>query len=142
MPKLESVGNAELQEIMPPHVFLLWNKVIDQIDRLYEMDKEWDKGGKQSKYVLRFRRGGKTLVSLFPKENAVGVMVVYGKDERIKFESNRSTFSDEVSDEYDKAHTYHDGKWIMFYLPGEKVLNDLPALLAIKRRPNRKVNTD
>ena len=138
MPKIESVSYVELQDIMPPHIFVLWNEIIEKIECLYEMEKVWDNGGKEAKYVLRFRRGGKTLVSLFPKENSIGILVIYGKDERGKFEANLAAFSNDVSSEYEKAHTYHDGKWIMYYLPNENVLRDLPALLAIKRKPNRK----
>ncbi|MDR2931728.1 MAG: DUF3788 domain-containing protein [Oscillospiraceae bacterium] len=40
---------------------------------------------------------------------------------------------------YNEATTYHDGKWIMYQLPDAGVLDDLPALLAIKRKPNKKV---
>ena len=138
MPKIESVSDVELQDIMPPNIFALWNEVVEKIESLYEMEKVWDKGGKEAKYVLRFRRGGKTLVSLFPKENAIGILVIYGKDERGKFEANHAAFSDDVTAEYEKAHTYHDGKWIVYYLPNENVLRNLPTLLAIKRKPNRK----
>ena len=138
MPKIESVSDAELKEIIPTQIFIIWNEVVEKIESLYEMERVWDTGGKEAKYVLRFRRGGKTLVSLFPKENSIGLLVIYGKDEQSKFEANLSAFSDDVSAEYEKAHTYHDGKWIMYYLPNKNVLLDLPALLAIKRKPNRK----
>jgi hypothetical protein len=138
MAKIEPVSTIELQTIMPQPIFSLWSEVIGKIDSLYDMDKEWDTGGKAAKYVLRFRRGGKTLVSLFPQADGIGLMVIYGKDERIKFEMGRAAFSTKVVLEYDNAKTYHDGKWIMFSLPDQDVLEDLPSLLAVKRKPNRK----
>jgi len=138
MPKIEAVGAAELREIMPLPILTLWNKLIAQIEGLYEMEQVWDNGGKAAKYVLRFRRGGKTLVTLFPKEDAIGILVIYGKDERGKFEAKRGSFSKEITTAYDQARTYHDGKWITFYAPNEKITRALPALLAIKRKPNRK----
>lgn len=38
---------------------------------------------------------------------------------------------------YDRAETYHDGKWVMFEPEDARALPDLEALLALKRRPNR-----
>ncbi|MCL2538983.1 MAG: DUF3788 domain-containing protein [Oscillospiraceae bacterium] len=137
MPRLEAVSEEELQRVMQPHVYVLWNELIGRIESLYDMEKVWGSGGKTGKYVLRLRRGGKTLVSLFPKEASVGLLLVYGKAERDRFEAEGAAFSDDVTSEYGKAHTYHDGKWIMYSLPNENVMCDLPALLAIKRRPNR-----
>ena len=137
MPKMEPVTDEELKSILSLNLFALWTSIIEKIDAAYETEKEWDKGGKAEKYVLRFRRGGKTLVSLFPKESAIGLLVIYGKDERAKFEARQADFSSKVLAEYNNAKTYHDGKWIMFYLPDEDVFNDLLPMLAIKRRPKK-----
>jgi hypothetical protein len=137
MAKIEPISTAELKTIMPKAIFLVWEAVIEKIDNLYDMDKEWDTGGKAAKYCLRFRRSGKTLVTLFPKEDSIGLMVVYGKDERVKFESKYAEFSGKVVAEYESSQTYRDGKWIMFFLPDDSVMMDLPALLAVKHKPNR-----
>ena len=56
---------------------------------------------------------------------------------RERFEARQAYFSNKVMPEYHNAKTYHDGKWIMFYLPDEDVLNDLLAMLAIKRKPKK-----
>jgi len=137
MTKMESVKDEELKSILTPSLLTLWTSVIAKIDAAYDMEKVWDKGGKAAKYVLRFRRGGKTLVSLFPNESAIGLMVVYGKDERAKFEAQQANFSSRVVSEYQIAKTYHDGKWIIFQLPDEDVMNDLLMLLSIKRKPKK-----
>ena len=39
---------------------------------------------------------------------------------------------------YDETETYHDGKWLMFEPVDNKFFDDFIALLAIKRKPNRK----
>jgi hypothetical protein len=134
---MEPVKDEELKSILSPNLFNLWTAIIAKIDAAYDMEKEWDKGGKETKYVLRFRRGGKTLVSLLPKESEIGILVIYGKDERSKFEAQQANFSSKVVSEYNSATTYHDGKWIMFHLPDEDVLNDLLPMLAIKRKPKK-----
>lgn len=68
----------------------------------------------------------------------MGFMIILGKDERLKFESDRENYSEEVRKIYDEARTYHDGKWIMFEPVDTLLFNDLIGLLRIKRKPNRK----
>ena len=61
-----------------------------------------------------------------------------GKDERVKFETDRESYSKEVQKIYDEAQTYHDGKWVMFEPVDTSLLDDFIRLLNIKRKPNRK----
>ncbi len=65
-------------------------------------------------------------------------MIIFGKDERVKFEAGRENYSEDVQKIYDEATTYHDGKWIMFKPVDTSMFNDFSQLLGIKRRPNRK----
>lgn len=65
-------------------------------------------------------------------------MIILGKDERSKFESDRETFSKAVQEIYDKTHTYHDGKWIMFEPTDTSLFDDFIRLLNIKRKSNKK----
>ena len=86
----------------------------------------------------KYRRGGKTLCSLYAKSNCVGFMIIFGKDERAKFEEIRGSLSDSVCRRYDEAQTYRDGKWVMFEPTDTTAFDDYMKLLAIKRKPNRK----
>ncbi len=63
-------------------------------------------------------------------------LIIFGKDEREKFEADRQNYSKEVQRIYDEAATYHDGKWVMFLLEDASMLEDLIKLLAIKRKPS------
>ena len=72
------------------------------------------------------------------RENCIGFMIVLGKDERIKFEAEKETYSKEVQEIYDNTHTYHDGKWIMFEPIDTSLFNDFIRLLCVKRKPNKK----
>ena len=65
-------------------------------------------------------------------------MIVFGKDERLKFEADKETFSKEVQEIYENTHTYHDGKWIMFEPKDTSLFKDFVRLLSVKRKPNRK----
>lgn len=65
-------------------------------------------------------------------------MVIFGKDERAKFEADKQSYSLEVQKVYDESKTYHDGKWMMFELTDASLFDDMGKLLLIKRRPNKK----
>lgn len=119
-------------------LYNIWIKLDALIEEKYDMERLWNKGGKAWKYEYKYRRGGKTLCALYARENCVGFMIILGKDERLKFESDRDTFSQEVQRIYDETQTYHDGKWLMFEPMDTTLFDDFTRLLRIKRKPNRK----
>lgn len=119
-------------------LYNIWIKLDALIEEKYDMERLWNKGGKAWKYEYKYCRGGKTLCALYARENCVGFMIILGKDERLKFEADRDTFSQEVQRIYDETQTYHDGKWLMFEPMDTTLFDDFTRLLRIKRKPNRK----
>ena len=102
------------------------------------MERLWDRGGREWTYEYKYRRGGKTLCTLYAKENTIGVMIIFGKYEREKFEEYRTNYSLETQEIYDESKTYHDGKWMMFRLTDTSLFPDMEKLLLIKRKSNKK----
>ena len=131
-------GEEEMTALVGKPLYDVWNRLCALIEENYAMDCLWDKGGKAWKYEYKYRRGGKTLCALYARENCVGFMVILGKEERLKFEASRENYSQEVQKIYDEAHTYHDGKWMMFEPVDTSLFPDFMGLLRIKRKPNRK----
>ena len=129
---------GEMTALVGKPLYDVWRALCALIDETYDMDRLWNAGGKAWKYEYKYRRGGKTLCALYARENCVGFMVILGKDERLKFEADRENYTEEVRSIYDKAQTYHDGKWIMFEPADASLFPDFIRLLNIKRRPNRK----
>lgn len=87
-------------------------------------------------YEYKFRRGGKTLCTLYMKQNVANILITLGKAERDKYEADRAAFTARMNELYDKTETYHDGKWL--WIPIDFDRSDIQKLLLIKRRPNRK----
>ncbi len=136
---LDTMPTAEeMTALVGQSLYEVWNKLCALIDENYDIEHLWNQGGKAWKYEYKYRRGGKTLCALYARENCVGFMIVLGKDERLKFEADKETFSKTVQEIYDKTHTYHDGKWIMFEPTDTSLFNDFIRLLSIKRKPNKK----
>ena len=128
----------QMTALVGEYLYKIWNELCDLINEKYVMDHLWNSGGKAWTYEYKYRRGGKTLCALYARENHIGFMVILGKDERLKFEKDRESYSDEIQKYYDNAQIYHDGKWIMFEPKDTSLFDDFIRLLAIKRKPNRK----
>ncbi len=135
---LENIPSQSMMtELLGQALYEVWQALCSTIDEKYDMERLWNTGGKNWTYEYKYRRGGKTLCSLYAKSNCVGFMIILGKDERAKFENIRATLSDAVCRQYDNAQTYHDGKWVMFEPTDTTDFSDYMKLLAIKRKPNR-----
>ena len=130
-----------MTELLGQSLFDVWQALCSAIDEKYEMDRLWNAGGKKWTYEYKYRRGGKTLCCLYAKSNCVGLMIIFGKEERTKFENIRGTLSNAVCRQYDEATTYRDGKWVMFEPTDTAEFDDYMKLLAIKRKPNRKAQS-
>ena len=119
---------------------VVWEKLTGHIRFYYEMDEIWEEGKPTYKHHsnLRFRRGGKTLITLCIREGYFIVILVLGNDEREKLEKQRKEFGREFLKKYDAAEVLHDGKWLGFDIKDDLLINDIIRLLEIKQKPNRK----
>ena len=136
---LDKVPNAEeMTTLVGQSLYDVWNKLCALINEKYEMERLWNKGGKSWTYEYKYRRGGKTLCALYAREKCIGFMIIFGKDERARFEAERNDYSQQVQKIYDEAETYRDGKWVMFVPTDTSMFQDFIKLLSIKRKPNKK----
>ena len=131
-------SSSALTELLGSSLFQVWQALCSAIDEKYEMERLWNPGGKNWIYEYKYRRGGKTLCCLYARQNCIGFLIIFGKEERAKVEAIRDTLSHPVCRQYDEAKTYHDGKWVMFEPTNSAEFEDYMKLLALKRKPNRK----
>lgn len=131
-------SEEEIISLVGKTLYDIWISLTESIDAKYEMERLWNSGGKMWKYEYKYRRGGKTLCALYARENCIGFMVVFGQEERAKFEACRDGYSKETQKVYDEAQTYRDGKWIMFEPKDSSLFDDFIKILSIKRKPNKK----
>ena len=127
-----------LEELIGSRNMDIWNKLVSDIDGLYEMDRTWNKGFGDWIYEYKYRRGGKTLCTFYAKQGVANILITLGKAEREKVESKRGDFSESLLVLYDETKTYHDGKWLWIPIDESLEFDDIVNLLKIKRRPNRK----
>ena len=131
-------SQSAMIELLGQSLFEVWQQLCSMIDEKYEMERLWNTGGKKWTYEYKYRKGGKTLCTLYAREKCIGFMIIFGKDERVKFEDIRDTLSTSICRQYDEAKIYRDGKWVMFEPIDTAEFDDYIKLLAIKRKPNKK----
>ena len=129
--------NEEMIALIGQPLFNVWSKLTVLIETKYDMERLWNSGGKKWTYEYKYRRGGKTLCTLYAKQGVFGFMLIFGKDERAKVDAIRAGLTPETQRIYDEATTFHDGKWVMFKLTDTALFKDMEKLLAIKRKPNK-----
>ncbi len=132
---MENIGREELERLVGINKVNIFYHITDVITSLYETEQIWNNGGKKWTYEYKFRKSGKTLCAFYFKENTLGFMIIFGKDERIIVEEIRNELSSDVIKTYDDAQTFHDGKWVMLNITDYSISEDIKKLLFIKRKP-------
>lgn len=135
---MENIKKEKLEKLVGINKVSIFYDIVGEITKLYDMEQKWNNGGKKWSYEYKFRKGGKTLCAFYFKDNTLGFMIIFGKEERVKVEKIRNELSSIVLETYDNAETFHDGKWVMFNITDNSIIEDLKKLLFIKRKPNRK----
>ena len=54
-----------------------WEDIVQVIRESYSHQEDWRFYGKNYGWALRFRKGGKTLVSLYPAEGSFTVQLIF-----------------------------------------------------------------
>jgi len=136
---IQEPGREVIKSMLGNDAFLLYDEIYNYISDNYNMDKVWDNGGKYGKYVIRFQKSKKTLCTLYIRDNQLGVWIIFGRDERDKFDKKRDIFCEDIANIYDATEVYHDGKWLMLDLSNDYYIDDIKQMLLIKKKPNIKL---
>jgi hypothetical protein len=113
-----------------------WKRLRGFLVDNYALEGEWAYYGRKSGWVLRYRKGGKALTTLTPYHGHFKVQIVLG---RADYEAAREVpLGPETRNAIATAHPYHDGRWLFIPIKKIKDLEDIYALLLLKRKPVKK----
>lgn len=135
---MKPIEKEELIELVGESKVRVFFELVAEISKVYDLEASWNSGGKKWTYEYKLRKNGKTLCAFYFKEEKLGLMIIFGKEERARFEEIRSTLSFAILEAYDTALTFHDGKWVMLDIFPNSRFEEFKELLLIKRKPNRK----
>jgi len=114
----------------------LWLSLRDYLTDSYpDCLPVFGREGKDKKMVIRYRQSGRTLVTLYPDENSLGVLVVLGRKEVAKTEALTDELNAGIRELFMKTEQLHDGRWLWLKPSSQSDLDSIKLLLSTKRRP-------
>lgn len=113
----------------------LWSELTEYIAGHYDHEPVIRQEGKDASLCIRYRRGGKTLVTLYPREGEFTVLIVLGKDEVAG--AKKLKLSRNVKNTFRNAKQYHDGRWLWVHPRCKDDIDSVFSLLAVKRKPKK-----
>lgn len=114
-----------------------WKQLQNYLDTHYDLLIETIYYGDKYGWLVRYRKSGRTIVSLFPEKNSFSVLIVYGKKEIDKFSAQESEFLPAIVEIFRNTKKLHDGKWLWIRVTDSAYFEDLKKLIAIKRKPKK-----
>jgi len=110
-----------------------FDALLDFLGKNYNFEQEIVFGGNNFGVMVRYRKNGKTLVSIFPEKGAFSIVLIYGKKEVITFEANRAVFDPFMTSIFDNTPQLHDGRWMLITLNDSTLLPELEKMIMIKK---------
>jgi Protein of unknown function (DUF3788) len=114
----------------------LWENLNGFIADSYVLKSDFAFYGKNYGWALRFRKGGKVLLSLYPDKDSFTAQIIIGQEQAEK--ALGLGLSKRVNNIIEDAHPYPEGRWLFVKVDSEQDLNDVKQLLMVKSQPVHK----
>ncbi|MFZ5820528.1 MAG: DUF3788 domain-containing protein [Chloroflexota bacterium] len=111
----------------------LWQQLLQFVADNYQLPDDLSFGGKKYGWNIWYRKGGKTLASLYPQKDYFVAQVVLGKEQVEK--AFQLQLGKNVRTALEETPQFHDGRWLFIQVRSEEDVRDVQELLRIKRRP-------
>ncbi len=133
--------SSQVEAWVGKNAYKFWKRITQLIEKNYPnmFTPEWLYGGMKHGWSLRYKKG-RSFCTFIPEENRLALLIVFGAEERAKVEGIRQALSERTQRDYDRATTYHDGKWLLLAVDGNEIVNDVEKLLSVKRKPKRRIS--
>jgi len=114
-----------------------WREIRQFLEDHYDLEPETLFYGAKYGWTIRYRKGGKTLCSLFPEKGGFTVLITLGRRESEKALSIRDELSSKIRKLLGDTKQLHDGRWLWIRLLTASDTEDVKKLLQIKRKPKK-----
>lgn len=111
----------------------LWLSFTEFLKEQYDHVPIVKKEGKDKSWTIRYRKSGKTLVTLYPKKDEFVVLIVLGKDEVNR--TREILLNSTIRTVFESAKQYHDGRWLWIRPKTKSDLESIKSILVIKKKP-------
>ena len=114
-----------------------WRRLVAWVRSTYGLKGEPLFGGRDDGWLLRFRRSGRSLLTLIPRASGpFRAQVVVGPTAWSAVAA--ADLSPAMRASWEAAKAYPDGKWILRDIIDAATVDDIEQLVAIKSRPPRR----
>lgn len=113
----------------------LWESLTAYVVSRYDVEPTYGAPSKRYGWDVKYRKGGRTLLSLTPDEGRFTALVVLGGAEARA--ARELDLGEHVRAVFEDAEQLHDGRWLHILVESERDVQDIQVLLALKRRPRR-----
>lgn len=110
-----------------------WQMLTTYLDEAYGIEPTFVPPSKNYGWDLKYRKGGRTLVSLVPDRGGFTALVVLGEKEVDAV--RQLELGGHVRDVFDGATQLRDGRWLFISVKSARDVEDVERLLAVKRKP-------
>jgi hypothetical protein len=107
-----------------------WEEFVAFVRAKYPSQEEFKFYGKNYGWALRFRKGGKALLSLYPTQSCFTVQVILG--EAVAQATRDLKLGKRVRQVIERAHPFSEGRWLYIPIKSQKDMKDVQQLLAVK----------
>ena len=114
-----------------------WLRLETWIRETYGVEGEPLYAGGGTGWTLRFRRGGRALLTLMPRAGAFRALVVIGPSAWAAAAGATQALSPTTRDAWEGARPYPDGRWLWLDVADDRVVADIECLVALKSPPPR-----
>jgi len=110
-----------------------WEGLAQFIADNYRIEGDFAFYGKNYGWALRFRKGGKALVSIYPGKDSFTVQIVLS--ETLVEKASGLRLGRNVRKVLENAHQFPEGRWLFMRIESEQDITDVQQLLVLKARP-------
>ena len=116
---------------------VLWSEMRKYLETNYDFAPELVYYGKKYGWIIRYRKSGKTLCSLFPEKDAFTVLVVLGMKEVEKTHSMIDKLKSEFRSLFGNTEQLRDVRWLWIRVLTKDDIESIKLLLNVKRKPKK-----
>lgn len=114
----------------------LWDKFIEYIEQTYSIKPQisYSSCSAQPGWNIKYRKGGKSLCTIYPMDGYFITLVVVGNQEEdeIRIGMETGMYTAYLKNLYDKTVYSKIGRWLMIEVKNEETLKDIKKLLNIR----------
>jgi hypothetical protein len=132
-------NSSEVSAFIGARNFRRWERLLDFVNTNYPgvFTPEWLFASKKYGWGMRLKKS-KSFCTFIPERKRFKLLIVFGRDERTRADAILPELASHVRDDYKRAKTYHDGRWVGIVVNSNEALKDVERLFRIKRTPKRR----